>query len=49
MNFTRLIATADGGSRFVQMDLPVSTPQPDGFGNVYMLSEAISAGTTVST
>jgi quercetin dioxygenase-like cupin family protein len=42
MRITRFITTADGGSRFVQMDLPVSTPYTDEFGNVYSLSEAIS-------
>jgi hypothetical protein len=41
MKVTRFITTADGGSRFVQMDVPVSAPFTDEFGNVYTLSEAI--------
>ena len=41
MKITRFITTPDGGSRFVDIDIPLSVPFTDEFGNTYQLSEAI--------
>lgn len=40
MKIVRFVATVDGGSRFVNMDVPLPVSYVDEFGNVYMLSEA---------
>jgi hypothetical protein len=48
MNITRFISKADGGSRFVQMDLPLPTTYTDEFGNDYTLSEAIASTAVIA-
>jgi quercetin dioxygenase-like cupin family protein len=40
MKITRFYATADGGSRFTEIDIPVEHAQPDADGNTLRFSNA---------
>lgn len=42
MKITRFIATPEGGSKFVTLDIPLPVPFTDEFGNVYSLGEPVS-------
>lgn len=41
MKITRFITTSDGGSKFVELEIPLPVPYTDEFGNVYSLSEGV--------
>ncbi len=40
MKITRFYATEDGGSRFMDIDIPITTPQQDADGHTLLLSNA---------
>lgn len=48
MRITRFIATPDGGSVFVELDIPLPISHMDEFGNVYALSELIACGGVIA-
>ena len=40
MKVTRFHATADGGSRFQEVEIPITEPRPDQFGHTILQSNA---------
>ena len=43
MKITRFVATPDGGSRFEEIGIPISTPRQDADGHTLMLSNAYTS------
>ena len=43
MKITRFYATDDGGSRFMDIEVPIDTPQEDADGHTLMLSNAYAS------
>lgn len=43
MKITRFVTTPDGGSRFEEIDIPISTPRQDADGHTLMLSNAYTS------
>src|SRR5579863_6094941 len=40
MKVTRFFATPDGGSRFEEVEIPITEPRPDSFGHTILQSNA---------
>ena len=43
MKITRFVATPDGGSRFEEIDIPISNPRQDAEGHTLQLSNAYTS------
>lgn len=48
MRITRFVTTQEGGSRFVELEIPFPTPFTDEFGNVYRLSDAMGCTAVIA-
>jgi hypothetical protein len=46
MKFIRFVSAPDGGSQFVEVDIPIDNPSTDAFGNVAHRSGILPAQST---